>query len=70
MREQRPSLNLYAPDREHPSVAGTYLTTAVVYATVFGKDPTALDYLPSGINSDDGAVLRRVAWETVQANRR
>jgi hypothetical protein len=68
--QQRPSLNLYAPDREHPSVAGTYLTTAVVYATVFGKDPSALTYRPVGINSDDGALLRRVAWETVQANRR
>ena len=69
-RQQRASLNLYAPDREHPSVAGTYLTTAVVYATVFGKDPTALDYVPGGMSADDAALLRRVAWETVQAGAR
>src|SRR5688500_1226346 len=64
----RPSLNRYAPDREHPSIAGTFLTTAVVYATVFGRDPSALAYLPAGISSDDGAALRRIAWETVEAN--
>ena len=65
-RQQRASLNLYAPDREHPSVAGTYLTTAVVYATVFSKDPTALEYVPAGISADDAAFLRRVAWATVR----
>jgi hypothetical protein len=27
----RPDLNLYTPDREHPSIHGTYLATAVVY---------------------------------------
>src|SRR5687768_932055 len=65
--QQRPSLNLYAPDREHPSMAGTYLTTAVVYATVFGRDPSPAAYLPNGISADEAAFLRRVAWETVQA---
>jgi len=70
VRQQPPSLDLYAPDREHPSVAGTYLTTAVVYATVFGKDPTALDYVPGGMSADDAALLRRVAWETVHAGAR
>ena len=66
-RQQRSSINLYAPDREHPSLPGTYLTTAVVYATIFGKDPSPLSYVPRGIASDDAAFLRRVAWETVQA---
>ena len=65
-RQQRAALNLYAPDREHPSVAGTYLTTAVVYATVFSKDPAALEYVPTGISADDAAFLRRVAWATVR----
>jgi hypothetical protein len=68
--EQRPSLNLYGPDREHPSMAGTYLTTAVLYATVFGKDPSSSTYQPSGISAEDGAFLRRLAWEIVQANDR
>lgn len=63
--QQRGSLDLYAPDREHPSIAGTYLTTAVVYATVFGKDPAPLAYVPGGISADDAAFLRHVAWATV-----
>jgi hypothetical protein len=64
--KQRPLLNLYAPDGEHPSMAGSYLTTAVVYATVFGRDPSPLMYLPDGLTADDAAFLRQVAWETVQ----
>jgi hypothetical protein len=65
--QQRPSLNLYAPDKEHPSVHGTYLATSVVYATVFGKDPAALAYVPPGITDDEAALLRRVAWETARS---
>ena len=68
-RQQRSSINLYAPDREHPSMHGTYLTTAVVYATIFGKDPAPLAYVPGGITTDDAAFLRRIAWESVQAFR-
>jgi hypothetical protein len=63
---RRPSLNLYAADREHPSLHGTYLATSVVYATTFGKDPSTLAYVPAGLRTDDAAFLRRVAWETVQ----
>ena len=67
--QQRSTLNLYAPDREHPSIFGTYLATAVVYATVLGKDPSPMTYRPAGISSDDAAFLRRVAWESTQAVR-
>ena len=65
--ELRPSLNLYAPDREHPSIAGTYLTTAILYATLFGKDPSSSTYRPSQISDEDAAFLRRIARETMQA---
>lgn len=68
-RQRRPSLDLFAPDREHPSVAGTYLATAVVYATVFAKDPLPLEYVPAGLSADDAAFLRRVAFESVQSYR-
>lgn len=49
--------------REHPSIYGTYLATAVVYATIFGTDPSPLTYSPAGMATDDAAFLRRVAWE-------
>jgi hypothetical protein len=65
--EQRPDLNLYAPDGEHPSLHGTYLTTAVVYATVAGRNPTGLSYAPNGISGKDAQFLQTVAWETVQS---
>ena len=69
-RQQRPSIKLYDGDQEHPSSHGSYLATAVLYATVFGKDPSPLAYAPRGITPDDAAFLRRVAWESVQAERR
>ena len=64
-RVQRPALNLYAPDGEHPNIAGTYITAAVVYMTILGKDPSSLDYAPTGLTAADAAFLRKVAAETV-----
>lgn len=63
---RRPSLALYAGDREHPTIAGTYLATAVVYATVFDSNPATLEYTPRGVSTDDAAFLRQIAWESVQ----
>jgi hypothetical protein len=63
----RPALDLFLGDREHPNVHGTYLATCVVYATIFKRDPTPLTYLPAGISADEGRFLRSVAWATVTA---
>jgi hypothetical protein len=64
---RRPDLNLYAPDGEHPSLHGTYLATAVLYATVLGRNPTALSYTPKGVSATDAQFLKSIAWETVQS---
>lgn len=64
--KQRPEMNLYAPDREHPSLYGTYLSTCVIYATIYGRDPTGLAYVPSGLTPEEAAFLQRIAWQTVQ----
>jgi hypothetical protein len=45
--EERPELNLFVMDGIHPNIYATYLTTNVVYATVFGQNPSDLAYLPS-----------------------
>ena len=66
---QRPDLNLYAPDAEHPSIHGTYLATAVVYATVFERRPSA-PHPPAGVLDKDAQFLQSVAWETVQSYRK
>lgn len=62
----RPELNLYAPDKRHPSLAGTYLGAALVYASIFKRSPVGNSYTA---DLDPGTVqyLQTVAWETVQA---
>ena len=67
--KDRPGLDMYASDREHPSIYGTYLATSVVYATVFGKSPVGLAYFPAGVSAEEAAFLQRIAWETVQEYR-
>jgi hypothetical protein len=62
----RPALDMYGPDREHPSIHGSYLATCVVYATIYGTDPTGFSYRPPGISAEDAAFLQRTAWQTVQ----
>lgn len=61
----RPDLNLYVPDKRHPSLMGTYLAANVVYASLFKKSPAG-----NGYTADlDPAVakhLQTVAWETVK----
>jgi hypothetical protein len=57
-------------DRDRPSIYGTYLAINVVYATIIGKSPIGLAYLPSpggGVTEDAATFLQRIAWETVQA---
>jgi len=68
--KERPNLDLFIEDREHPSIYGTYLATAVVYATVYGKNPSNIDYVPAGVSADVGVFLRRIAWDTVQEYKR
>jgi hypothetical protein len=67
--KERPGLDMYASDREHPSIYGTYLAANVVYATVFGKSPVGSTYFPSGVGQEEAAFLQRTAWETVQGYR-
>jgi hypothetical protein len=62
----RPSLEMYDVDREHPSIYGTYLATCVVYATLYGRNPSGLAYVPSGISPEVAAFLQRTASQTVQ----
>jgi hypothetical protein len=77
--EERPEVDLYNAGGTFPSIYGTYLAANVVYATVLGKDPSGLAYLPaegiyplsngetvSGITEEEAAFLRRIAWETIQ----
>jgi len=68
--QERPDLSLYEYDEVHPTIQGTYLTTCVLYATIFGQSPVGLSYLPPDVpgwemTEDEAAFLQRIAWETV-----
>jgi hypothetical protein len=58
-------IELYDPDKRHPSLAGTYLAAATVYATLYRKAPSDLTYT-AGLDPKLAARLRAIAWETVE----
>src|SRR5215475_10467340 len=43
--QQRPQLNLYAPDKRHPSLAGTYLAASTIYGSLLKNSPIGLKYV-------------------------
>jgi len=61
---QRPGLNLYAPDKRHPSLAGSYLGACTAYASLFKKSPAGIAF-NGGLDNDTAAFLQKVSWETV-----
>ena len=61
----KPDINLYAPDKRHPSVEGTYLSAATTYAALFNKSPVGLKF-SAGLKPEVAAHLQQVAWDTVQ----
>src|SRR5262245_1998935 len=62
--QQRPQLNLYAPDKRHPSPAGTYLAASTIYGSLFKNSPVGLKY-SAGLDEATTKFLQTVAWETV-----
>ena len=62
---QRPDVNLYAPDKRHPSLAGTYLAAATSYAALFKRSPVGSAYT-AGLDPAVARHLQAVAWDTVQ----
>jgi hypothetical protein len=64
-REKQPELNLYAPDKRHPSLAGTYLAACTTFAALTGRSPVGNTYR-AGIDAPTAKFLQEVAWQTVQ----
>ena len=59
-----PKINLYDPDKRHPSLAGSYLAAATIYASLYGKSPAGL---PTRADSRRRRrYLQEVAWDTVR----
>jgi hypothetical protein len=67
---ERPEVDMYDDDREHPSWQGTLLSLYVIYSTIYGESPEALEFTPSEkskITAEEDAWLRRVAWDAYQS---
>jgi hypothetical protein len=64
-RQKQPELNLYQPDKRHPSLAGTYLAACTTFAALTGRSPIGNPY-HSDIDEPTAKFLQEVAWETVQ----
>jgi hypothetical protein len=63
--ERKPDLELYVPDKRHPTLAGTYLGACTVYAALLGKSPVGNTYT-AGLPADVARHLQQAAWDTVQ----
>ena len=63
---KRPDLELYQPDKRHPSLAGTYLAACTVFAALTKKSPVGSTY-NAGLDQDLAKFLQATAWETAQA---
>ena len=64
--EAHPEISLRTEDLKHPTVAGTYLTACVAFATLLGESPVGLAYT-AGLPETVASTLQRAAWQTAQA---
>ena len=62
---KRPSLELYQPDKRHPTLAGTYLAACTVQASLYGVNPEGNIYT-AGLDAATAKFLQTVAWQTAQ----
>jgi hypothetical protein len=62
--KQHPTIQLYAADKRHPSLAGSYLAAAVIYMTLFDRDPVGLSYT-AGLDPETAGALQAAARDTV-----
>ena len=65
----RPDLILHAPDKRHPSAAGSYLYGAMMYSLLFRKSPEGLNFLggcEKPLKASDAKFLQGVAWRVTK----
>lgn len=64
-RSSDPEMELYAKDKKHPSLLGSYLAANVFFATLYGKSPVGAPY-SAGLSAKEAAFAQNIAWKTVQ----
>ena len=61
---ENPDIELFTPDKRHPSKAGTYLMAAVIYASLYRVSPIGNTY-DYGLGQVIQSKLQTTAWETL-----
>jgi hypothetical protein len=66
--KRHPEMKLHKSfDGSHPSMDGTYLAAATVYAAIYDRNPVGNTYDAYGeVDKATAAKLQAVAWDTVQ----
>lgn len=67
-RAQRPALDLYDQDREHPNLRGSYLALVMIHAALTHAEEGDLLPVPpawSGLDAEEAAWLRALAAEVL-----
>ncbi len=61
---QVPSVDLWGPDGAHQSMEGSYITGAVIFASIYRTNTESVNF-SNGIDTAIARKLRRIAYETV-----
>lgn len=64
VRDNHPTINLYASDGSHPSLHGSYLTACTFYASIFRKSPVGASFT-STLGANTAQILQNAAAATV-----
>jgi hypothetical protein len=62
---ERPDISLYQTDQRHPSLLGSYLAAATVYAALYQRSPENSTYT-ADIDPELARYLRKTAWRTAE----
>ncbi len=65
VRRDRPDIELTIFDKQHPTLAGSYLAACTIYSSLFGRSPAGLKY-DGGVPHSVARRLQEAAWATVQ----
>lgn len=69
IRNHYPSINLYATDGSHPSLAGSYAAACTFYTLIFKKDPTLIQWnstLSNTITDSIKVAVKRMAYQRLK----
>ena len=66
VKATNPEINMYATDKRHPSLAGSYLAACSTYASLYKKSPEGSAYT-AGLDPAVAKLLQAAAWSTEQA---